>query len=893
MQVHFQRTKRIGATGDSALFVLLVLIVLSGALLRLHDIGGESVDLEEYACVGGVEAPNWNVFFEEQRSRYPYGAPLAPALIYLWARLAGTSIAAIRMLFACISIVNILLCYRLALAVFRFMEPLQRRRAGLVAALCFALSPLHVFHAQEARMYALVSLFTLLAMMSLAEGIHGGKRGWWILNVFANAGLLASHYFTVFLLPVQGLVLLLQERRLSRRLICWSLVQGVLLAGLMLWVARIPRQAEDLYSYYSAPSLTMVVQHLLARDSTTLSASAFFPSSRAWNWLPGTAGASVRGAHRYVDAALIAASLCAFLAAAACAALQWRRGNLRLSFTWILLLLWALLPAVLMVAVSWLWRPIYGSRYVMYSSFALYLMFGAFASGLRGRAAYRAVLMGVVALFGYQLSLAFPTETRTAWRHALEKIQAQSGGDSVLLLEDPFWLPVLRWNEDRQNPVPVAAAFQRSTLYEAASFLNAFGEKAGQVWVLLVLTTDFDETPFVRGLLERSLSYDRYYYPGERKLALYRLHRNPVSGRGVQESTAAENLLFGPMLPFLKPEQTLEAGKAFLDNIRYLSDESGGFWLRLGAALAAHGRGEAADAVFRRAIGEYGSAAYELLTFARECPVDLDDAGVMKSILGNTSNDTDKCARLRTVLHYAAYEMDSAFLESLGLAAVEVAPHCAESYLFLGFAMHRREAHAEAVPYFQKAFALNPKVSPESAEAYGTSLADTGASEAAIQVFKEAAEVWPEFNWLYMRLGIVYADMGRHAEAVEAYRRALAPLQDDFYITYLLLQSLLALQRYEEALPFARLQVLVGRREIWVQLVRWRAFVGAGRHDEAEEALKLLAAIAPDFEELYDILYRHSDRDKANALLEAARKDNDPLVNELALAVAHLEGHKP
>jgi len=156
LQVHFQRTKRNSATADRASVVLLLLIVLLGAVVRLNTIGVESVDLEEYACVGGVEAPTWRIFFEEQRSRYPYGAPLAPAFIYLWTRVAGTSIVAIRLLFAALSILTIFLCYRVGQAVFKFMTPQQRQRAGLVVAFCFALSPLHVFHAQEARMYALV-----------------------------------------------------------------------------------------------------------------------------------------------------------------------------------------------------------------------------------------------------------------------------------------------------------------------------------------------------------------------------------------------------------------------------------------------------------------------------------------------------------------------------------------------------------------------------------------------------------------------------------------------------------------------------------------------------------------------------------------------------------------
>ena len=738
-------------------------------------------------------------------------------------------------------------------------------------------------------MYALVSLFTLLAMMGMVEGLRGKGRGWWALHVCANAGLLASHYFTVFLLPVQGIAMIVWERRFTRRLLYWSLFQGLLLVTLLLWVSRIPRQAEDLYSYYSMPSLGTVLTHLLAKDSTTLSASAFFPSSRAWYWLPGHWGATLRGAHPYFDFALMGVSLAAFLAAAFALFYHLRQKNAGHAWTWLLLLLWVFLPTLLLVAVSWSWQPIYGSRYVMYSSFALYLIAGGLVSRLRSLYAYRAVLLLLIGIFGYQLGLALPAETRTAWRQALEKVRENGTGETVLLLEDPFWLPVLEMNADKGAEVPVAAAFKRDTLCEAASFVNSLCKDGGQVFVLLVLTTDFDETPFVQCLLERALFYDRYFFPGERKLALYRVRDKGRSKEPAGERIAADGALFKPLLPFLAQDTPMEAGNAFREYIRYLPDESGGFWLRLGSSLASGGREAMADAVFRRAVREYGTAAYELLKFALKSGVEPDGERFVSSMIQNAWDVDGICARLRSVLQLAAYDKDSRLTELLGRAAMNVAPQCAESHLFMGLALYHRESHLEAVPYFEQGYRLNPKISPEIAEAYGISLAATGAFERAIQVFRDALETWPDFNWLQMRLGIVYADMGRHTEAVEAFRLALIPVPDDFYITYLLMQSLLALRQYDQALPLAQRPVLIERKEPWVHLARWRVFVGAGSHGEAEQALKVLAGVAPDFEGLYDTLYRRPNLEQAKKLLEAARKDNDPIVNELALAVAHLE----
>lgn len=867
--------------------VLCCVILAFGAEVRFSTLGLESVDLEEYACVGGIQAPDWATFFRNQRDLYPYGAPLAPSLIYFWTRFVGDSIVAIRTLFAGISMLSLVLCYCLAHALFRDADAGRRHRAGLVTALCFSLSPLHVFHAQEARMYALVSLFTLLAMIGLAQGLRDGKGRWWCLNCCANAALLASHYFTVFLLPVQGLALLIWERRISRRLLLWSLFQGLLLLALFWWVTRIPRQAEDLYSYYSIPSTGAVLTHLFARDSTTLSASAFFPSSQAWNWLPGSAGAVMRAAHRYFDFILAGLSVFALLVSAVAAFYHYRHKNDTRAWTWFMLSLWTLLPTVLMVMISWLWQPIYGSRYVMYSSFAFYLVLGAIGATIRRPGVFRGFLLCLTVLFGYQLALAFPPETRTAWRQALEKVREDGGEESVLLLEDPFWLPVLAINDTKGGSVPIAAAFERNSLCEAADFLVSRCDESGRVWVLLVLTTDFDETPFVRCLVERALRYDRYFYPGERKLALYHVH--PGSESTAEAKTgSSDGLLFGPLITALSEEEHEQVRKDFRERIRYLKDEEGGFWLRLGEVLTAHSRDGLADAVFQHALGIHGLCGYELARLLRECRVDVDGARMAECIMRDADSPEEQCARIRGVLQLSSYEQDNGLLEMLGNGAVQAAPQCAEGYAFLGLARHRQEEHLEALPYFRQSFALNPRISPEIAEAFGISLAASGFAEEALQVFGDALTVWPEFNWLHMRAGIVYAGTGRHAEAVDAFRKALEPIGDDFYITYLLMQSLLALQRYEEALLLAERESVAQRPEFWVHLVRWRVFVGSGRHDKAAITLKELASLKPDYQELYDTLYGKPDHAAAQRLVEAAREAEDPIAQELALAVEHL-----
>ena len=866
-------------------YSLLMLIIAAGIFIRFHNLGAESIDLEEYACVGGVNAPTWQAFLEGQSILYPYGAPLAPSLIYFWTRLFGSSITTIRSLFATVSVLSLVLCYLLAGTLFRDAHPIQRQRAGLVAALCFALSPVHVFHAQEARMYALVSFFALISMGAFYRGLTDRKTGWWALHLLANAGLLASHYFTVFLLPVQGIALLLYERRISKRLAFWTVAQGLLLLLLLAWVSRIPRQAEDLYSYYGLPSLGIIAAHLFAGDSTTLSANSFFPSTLAWNWLSAATGERLRGLHGVFDVGMILVSVCSFACAAwLCIAALLRKKQEEL-WRWSVLLTWAFLPTIIIVVVSLVWQPVYGSRYVMYSIFALYFVMGGIALRIRRPRMYYAGLFFLLILYAYQLMLAYPLQTRTAWREALARIAAESRGTPVLLLEDPFWLPVLNINNQGMVSLPVADAFDRSSLCAGAALLNEHCGDVPEVWALLVLTTDFDEAPFTECLQEHHLSFVRYYYPGERRLALYRLRKEHP------EKTPDTSVpdLYAPLTDALHKGDDAAAEDTFRKQIQYMPDPEGGFWLRLGFALAKHDLSALANTVFSHGAERHGMAALSLLYLAEDRTVTLDVNEMIAALAENAQDAQTLHASLLAMLRQAYYDGRNALLELLGGVAAASVPDFVEGHAFVGLALHRREAHREAVSSFQKAYLLRPHIMPEVSEAYAISLAAEGDYTTALEVLQKALEDWPQFHWFYLRLGTIYAEMGRHSDAITAYDRALEHLPNDFFIHFKRVESLLAMEHYEDALTSVRLPTLVDRPEPWIHLARWRALAGAGQHLEAKAALEKAASLNNDFAVLYEPLYGHPDPAAARLLLQSAREDNAPIAKEIALAVAHLE----
>ncbi len=157
---------------------------------------------------------------------------IQPPLYYYavagWTRLAGRSEWALRFPSAFFGVLTVALLWAAARRLF------GRRGGGRwaagSAALLAALSPLHVYYAQEARMYTLLTGLGVLAGYALLRAMEDGQSrsipvgrttgdrsqlsslilrpsspGWWAVFVLAAVAMLYTHYFGIFLLLAYGI----------------------------------------------------------------------------------------------------------------------------------------------------------------------------------------------------------------------------------------------------------------------------------------------------------------------------------------------------------------------------------------------------------------------------------------------------------------------------------------------------------------------------------------------------------------------------------------------------------------------------------------------------------------------------------------------------------------
>ncbi len=162
-------------------------------------------------------------------------------LLWLWMRVFGESLVAIRALSIIAGIAEVLLVYL-------FARDLINRRTALAASLIAALSPFQVHYSQEVRMYVFLSLFLLLATYSYWRASRSTGWRWWMgFAVFAALAQYMHNLAAFYLVALALWPLLTRD---------WLLFKKVAVAGLgaillyVPWLIHLPAQFAKVSQAY-------------------------------------------------------------------------------------------------------------------------------------------------------------------------------------------------------------------------------------------------------------------------------------------------------------------------------------------------------------------------------------------------------------------------------------------------------------------------------------------------------------------------------------------------------------------------------------------------------------------------------------------------------------------
>ncbi len=271
-----------------ARWALLGLLLLAFAL-RTRALGEQELRFDEVAS-----------FFIANRGplellTYVRGAirehpPLYYALLSLWMPLAGRSEFAIRFLSVVVGMVTVA-------AIYWVLKRSARQPLALLGTLLLAVSPFHIRISRDARMYGLLTLWTLLSIhafvallgrepapeqkqsrssppQSLRALFSDLRRrlttprdvwaAWGLFWLVTGLGMF-THYFMAFVLLAEDLYVLLTWRRHRRLLPPWLAIHAALGGAMVLWAVLSPGLWATLISVWNRGAASAVRWQALAR----------------------------------------------------------------------------------------------------------------------------------------------------------------------------------------------------------------------------------------------------------------------------------------------------------------------------------------------------------------------------------------------------------------------------------------------------------------------------------------------------------------------------------------------------------------------------------------------------------------------------------------------------
>ncbi|MBN1351508.1 glycosyltransferase family 39 protein [candidate division KSB1 bacterium] len=218
--------------------LLLTFSIAFGAFLRIHDLGTESLWLDEGFSVGIAQRPAGAIIEWSKTDVHP---PLYLLMLHFWVGWFGKSEFALRMLSALFGITGIIFIYLVGKRIFG-------RIIGAIGSFLLAVSLMHIQYSQEARSYTILVCFSLISIYFFQSILQHNRFRDWSAYLVSAVVLLYIHSYAVFIIVFENLFFiyhLFQNIGIRRRrpfLLKWVACQALLVVSFLPWILVLQQQ---------------------------------------------------------------------------------------------------------------------------------------------------------------------------------------------------------------------------------------------------------------------------------------------------------------------------------------------------------------------------------------------------------------------------------------------------------------------------------------------------------------------------------------------------------------------------------------------------------------------------------------------------------------------------
>lgn len=233
------------------IFVIAVVLRIFGWNsydLWFDELGSNLYSAENISRMAELSDVSKSDMFYQRIKNDPHSAAYY-ALVYMFTGIFGDG-HIIRWISIVFSAMALVVFYRLARLFFD-------RPASLMALLLLSVNPFHIWYAQEARVYAMASFFSLAMMYSFFKGISSKKLLYWI--GFGVTGILSifCSYYSVMLIGISSALFLLKENRKAVK--PWLIAVAIIAGVSSLFLPVLSDQISFVQSEFWLPKPTLIV----------------------------------------------------------------------------------------------------------------------------------------------------------------------------------------------------------------------------------------------------------------------------------------------------------------------------------------------------------------------------------------------------------------------------------------------------------------------------------------------------------------------------------------------------------------------------------------------------------------------------------------------------------
>lgn len=468
---------------SSALVSILIVEVLTAvaAVLRLWHGDVQSLRLDEGFTLRWATSPLSPIMHGKTLLRPSLfqlvGADVHPPgyflMLHFWIQAFGTNLEVLRLPSEIAGIAAVPVLYLLA-------ATLYNRVVAVFAGLMGAVSPFWIWHAQEARMYSFLLLFTLLSTYGLVVAFERRQRWGWALFFLASLLAIYTQYYAFLVLFAQALYGITAWRRhRPRQYAIWAGCLALLAVSYIPW------------------GLVFLANYRGATDPNLTAPNLYTPLILLSNFLFGYLSANATP--RVVAAWPVLVPITLAL------------GGFGHSLSWRARLLWFLFLVPILVAflVTLTVKPFLSVRYLVVSVPALYILISVALTRVRGRLARLLIPIGIVALSLAAMHIGETAASNPAsenYRSAVDYIQSHIRPGDVVALDAPYNDDAFSYYTHLNAPVyylpfPLDRSRTRLTTRYLGRYLNSIMTGRSRLWVLYYLEANYDHRNRVRQYL--------------------------------------------------------------------------------------------------------------------------------------------------------------------------------------------------------------------------------------------------------------------------------------------------------------------------------------------------------------------------------------------------------